>query len=198
MQKLSSSSIAITLASAILLLLIIQINAAPVVIQKHVRLLHFDSGRYITVDPNTGSVAASSPATDDTTLFLEEVGPSRSRRFKSAILLDQYLSITKNDTSAHYALTALQTESSGQSGSSSGSGGSANGQSGGEMGSSAAETFQNWQIDLLSPLYSAIRIPVSDNVNCYLAFDEFTGEPVADPCSIRPGNIRSAISIEYV
>ena len=195
MQKLSSLSATTALASAILLLLIIQINAAPM--PKQVRLLHF-SGQYITVDPNTGSVTASSSTTDDTTLFFEEDGPSRSRRFRSAVLLDRYLSLVKNDTSAHYALTALQTVSSGQSGSSRGSEGSTSGSGASEreMESSSVATFHNWQINLLSSLYSAIRISVSDNVNCYLAFDEFTGEPVADPCSILPNDKLAHFTIE--
>ena len=191
-EKLSCSSIV-----AILLLLIIQINAAPIV--NHVRLLSYESGRYVTIDSNTGSISASSSNIDATTLFVEETGrPPHSQRFKSDAL-DQYLSIIKDETSsAHYAVTALQTESSGQSGSSSGSDDNASGSGVSEPTSSdSVEIFQNWIVDTINGPFSTVRIPVGDNVNCYLAF-EYTGEPVADPCSISPDDTRAAISLDYV
>ena len=150
----------------------------------------------MTIDLNTGSVTASSSNTDDATLFVEETGqPSHSQRFKSNAL-NQYLSIVKDETSAHYAVTALQIDSSGQSGSSSGSDDNASG-SGVSEHSSSAEIFQNWRVETLNGPFSIIRIPVADNVNCYLAF-EYTGEPVADPCSISPDDARAAISVDYV
>lgn len=201
MQKLSCSSIAATLSSATLLLLIIQINAAPIVMNNHVRLLSYESGQFVTID-STGRVTASSSDTDATTLFAEETGrPSNLQRFKSNAL-DQYLSIVKDETSTRYAVTTLQIESSGQSGSSSGSSddsasGSGHSVSEFEMDSSSVETFQNWRVEIINGPFSTVRIPVADNVNCYLAF-EFTGEPVADPCSISPDDARAAISLDYV
>ena len=200
LSLVSSSSIAAALTSATLLLLIIQVNAAPIVMNNHVRLLSFESGQFVTINPNTGSVTASSADTDATTLFVEETGrPSHLQRFKSNAL-DQYLSIVKDETSARYAVTALQIESSGQSGSSSGSSddsASGSGVSEPEMDSSSVEIFQNWGVEILNGPFSTVRIPVADNVNCYLAF-EYTGEPVADPCSISPDDPRAAISLDYV
>ncbi len=201
LQKLSCSSIATTLSRATLLLLIIQINAAPMVLNNHVRLLSYESGQFITIDPKTGSVTASSSDTDATTLFMEETGrPSHLQRFKSNAL-DQYLSIVKEATSARFAVAPLRLDSSGQSGSSSGSSqddsASGSGVSELEMDSLSVETFQNWRVEILKGAFSTIKIPIDENTNCYLAF-EYTGEPVADPCSISPDDVRAAISLDYV
>lgn len=200
MHKLSCSSIATTLSSATLLLLIIQINAAPVVVKNHIRLLSYESGQYVTIDTKTGSVTARSSDSDATTLFIEETGrPPHLQRFKSDAL-DQYLSIVKEETSARYAVTPLQIESSGQSGSSSGSSDDSvtgSGASELEMEPSSVETFQNWKVEIINGPYSTIKITVSENKNCYLAF-EYTGKPVADPCSISPDDPRAAISLSYV
>ena len=201
LQKLSCSSIATTLSSATLLLLIIQINAAPILMNNDVRLLSYESAQFITIDPKTGSVTASSSDTDATTLFIEETArPSHLQRFKSKTL-DQYLSIIKDSMSARIAVAPLRIESSGQSGSSSGSNQDDNESGSGvselEMDSSSVEIFQNWRVEILNGPYSAVRIPVDENMNCYLAF-EYTGEPVADPCSISPDDPRAAISLDYV
>ena len=205
LQKLSCSSIA-TSATLLLLLLnnIVQINAAParVVMNNRIRLLSYESGQFVTVDVKSGIVTASSSDTDTATLFTEEtVEVSHLQRFRSINAVDQYLSIVKDDTSVHYAVTPLQKDSSGQSGSSSGSSDddsmNGSGASELEMDSSSIEIFQNWRVDILNGPYSTIRIPVAENVNCYLAF-EYTGEPVADPCSISPDDARASISLEYV
>lgn len=205
LQKLSCSSIA-TSATLLLLLLnnIVQINAAParVVMNNRIRLLSYESGQFVTVDVKSGIVTASSSDTDAATLFTEEtVEVSHLQRFRSINAVDQYLSIVKDDTSVHYAVTPLQKDSSGQSGSSSGSSDddsmNGSGASELEMDSSSIEIFQNWRVDILNGPYSTIRIPVAENVNCYLAF-EYTGEPVADPCSISPDDARASISLEYV
>lgn len=206
MQKLSCSSIA-TSATLLLLLnniVLRQINAAParVVINNRIRLLSYESGQFVTVDVKSGIVTASSSDTDAATLFTEEtVEASHLQRFRSVNAVDQYLSIVKDDTSVHYAVTPLQKDTSGQSGSSSGSSDddsiNGSGASELEMDSSSIEIFQNWRVDILNGPYSTIRIPVAENVNCYLAF-EYTGEPVADPCSISPDDARASISLEYV
>ena len=201
LQKLSCSSIATTLSSATLLLLIIQINAAPILMNNDVRLLSYESAQFITIDPKTGSVTASSSDTDATTLFIEETArPSHLQRFKSKTQ-DQYLSIIKDSMSARIAVAPLRIESSGQSGSSSGSNQDDNESGSGvselEMDSSSVEIFQNWRVEILNGPYSTVRIPVDENMNCYLAF-EYTGEPVADPCSISPDDPRAAISLDYV
>ena len=205
LQKLSCSSIA-TSATLLLLLFnnIVQINAAParVVMNNRIRLLSYESGQFVTVDVKSGIVTASSSDTDAATLFTEEtVEVSHLQRFRSINAVDQYLSIVKDDTSVHYAVTPLQKDSSGQSGSSSGSSDddsmNGSGASELEMDSSSIEIFQNWRVDILNGPYSTIRIPVAENVNCYLAF-EYTGEPVADPCSISPDDARASISLEYV
>ena len=201
LQKLSCSSIATTLSSATLLLLIIQINAAPILMNNDVRLLSYESAQFITIDPKTGSVTASSSDTDATTLFIEETArPSHLQRFKSKTQ-DQYLSIIKDSMSARIAVAPLRIESSGQSGSPSGSNQDDNESGSGvselEMDSSSVEIFQNWRVEILNGPYSTVRIPVDENMNCYLAF-EYTGEPVADPCSISPDDPRAAISLDYV
>lgn len=201
LQKLSCSSIATTLSSATLLLLIIQINAAPIPMNNDVRLLSYESAQFITIDPKTGSVTASSSDTDATTLFIEETArPSHLQRFKSKTQ-EQYLSIIKDSMSARIAVAPLRIESSGQSGSSSGSNQDDNESGSGvselEMDSSSVEIFQNWRVEILNGPYSTVRMPVDENMNCYLAF-EYTGEPVADPCSISPDDPRAAISLDYV
>lgn len=204
-------SIATTLASATLLLLIIQTNAAPIK-AKHVRLLHFLSGLYVTIDLKTGSITASTLNIDATTLFSQDIGqPTESRIFKSTALVDQYLSMSVDDqhNMAHYIVTDLQIESSGKSGSSSGpdtnstASGSADNddeestaESLSTESSSAGEIFQNWRVEKLTPEYSTLKIPVDDDTSCYLAF-EHTGEPVANPCSVSPSDPRATITIEH-
>lgn len=171
------------------------------VMSNGVRLLSFQSGQFITIDSKTGSVTASSSVTDDTTHFMEQTGlPAHLQRFKSEAL-NQYLSIIKDSTSARIAVAPLRIESSGQSGSSSGSNQDDNASGSGipelEMDSSSVEIFQNWKVEILYGPYSTVRIPIDENMNCYLAF-EHTGEPVADPCSISPNDRRAAISLDYV
>ena len=201
MQLLSSSIVISILTNAILLLHVeaapINRRAAPQVVR--VRFIHYESGKYITVDPSTGNVAASTSKRDDTTLFMQYSGPSASLQFMSVALEDRFLSLTiRGKNSTHYGVNYPQTESSGQSGSSSGSGSTSDSGSAETGASLEDEVLQvyNWQAESPDDVYSTLKT-TADGRSCYLAF-EITGEPVSDPCSISRHDSRAAISIDYV
>lgn len=203
MQKLPSSSVASTMgiknALTLLLLFIVflsSVNTAPILLHGHadlnvlkVFILHHDSGRYITVDPDTGKVTATSSVRGDTTQFR----PSASSRYESVIpaLNDHFLSIIKEENSTYYAVHNSEISDQISSGISSGlETASGSGSIDLEMEPTKL-VFSKWQEQILNSVTSVLKI---EGQECYLAFED-TGEPVSDPCNISPLDSRAAISI---
>ena len=180
-------------ALILLLLFMSSVNTAPTFhAELHtdvlkVLILHHDSGRYITVDPDTRKVAATSSVRGDTTRFRLFTVSSASVQFESVIpaLDDHYLSIIKEGNSTYYAVH--NSESSDQNGIASGLG-TASGSGSGDL---KVEIFSKWQEQTINSVTSVLKI---EGLECYLAFEE-TGEPVSDPCNISPLDSRAAVSI---
>ena len=158
--------------------------------QSRHRLLHHDSGRFITIDPSTALVTATSSVYDDTTLFKPFHGSPSIVQYESVIpaLYDHHLSLVKEGNSTYFAVH--NPESSGSSGNSSGIE-SASGSGSGDM--RPKSFFYKWQKVELNTSHNLLKVIV-DGQDCYLAFEE-TGEPVSDPCSISESDTRAAINI---
>lgn len=199
MQQRVSSSVAIskaTLVVGLLMLISVNVEAAPTkrdlgdISILQVRMIHYESGKYVTLDPNTGRVSATSSARNDNTLFTQYTGTGGSLRFVSAALENHFLSIVKEGNSTYYSVVQPSTENSGQSGQSSGSGS-------GEAGSSTENTVQiytDWIAEKIINVHSTLKIKI-DGQYCYLAFDWYTGQPVSDPCSITDSDSNTYFSI---
>lgn len=182
-------------ALILLLLFLSSVNTAPIlnadVNVLKVLILHHDSGRYITVDPDTGKVAATSSVRGDTTRFRPFTGSSASLRFESAVpvLNDYFLSIIKEGNSTYYAVHNSESSDRISSGNSSGLG-TASGSGSVDIAPTKL-IFSKWEEKILNSVTSILKIA---GMECYLAFED-TGEPVSDPCSISPLDSRVAISI---
>lgn len=198
MQKLPSSSVASTMgiknALILLLLFLSSVNTAPIILHADVGvlkvlILHHESGRYITVDPDTGKVAATSSVRGDTTRFRTFRRSSASVRFESVIpvLNDHFLSIIKEGNATYYAVHNSESPDQISSGLETASGS-------GSVGLEMEPTkliFSKWQEQILNSVTIVLKI---EGQECYLAFEE-TGEPVSDPCNISPLDSRAALSI---
>ena len=185
----------------LLMLICAQANAAPILNSYsenelallHIRLAHIESGKYVTVDPQTGRVSATSSVSNDATLFQQILGSSGSFLFMSAALPNHFLSISAMNESYYFSVTNPHNgnESSGSS-SSSGSGSVDTSGSGGSD-SLTNQVHDEWQRVKPHFIYSHLKLKI-DGKDCYLAFEE-DGSPVSDPCNISETDPRASIVI---
>ena len=143
-----------------------------------VRIAHYESGKYVTVNPQTGEVTATSAVSDNTTKFTQTLGTNASFLFRSEALVNHYLALVPNNGSYKIAVVDSRTNKS----------------LGGYSDTTIA--YDNW-VRVQSPtirILDLLKIHI-DGKDCYMAFEE-NGTQVEDPCNIADTDVRANIFIK--